>query len=330
MKIVVIGATGNIGTSTLRAFARDAAMPEVIAVARRPAQISVLRTTFVQADITQHDLVPILRGADAVIHLAWLLQPARERERLHDVNVEGSRRVFEAAAAAKVPAIIYSSSVGVYSEGPKNRFVNEHWPTDGIPGSLYSRQKVAVERFLDRFEPQHPEMRVVRLRPALVFKRVAASEIRRLFIGPLVPRVLFSRSRLRLVPDVERLRFQCVHSHDVGRAFARAALSDVRGAFNIATAPVLDSELLADLLHARRVRMSEAALRNVVAAAYHLHLTPTDPGWVDLGLGSPLMDTERARVELGWEPRRDAPEALLDLLEGLRSGAGLATAPLHS
>jgi nucleoside-diphosphate-sugar epimerase len=330
MKIVVIGATGNLGTSTLRAFSRDPAMPDVVGIARRKAEIEVPRTTFVQADITRDDLVPIMHGASAVIHLAWLLQPARERDQLHLVNVEGSRRVFEAAAAAKVPAVIYSSSVGAYSEGPKHRFVDETWPTDGIASSLYSRQKVAVERFLDRFEAQHPSTRVVRLRPALVFKRVAASEIRRLFIGPLVPRFMFARSRLRLVPDLERLRFQCVHSHDVGRAFVRAALSDVRGPFNIATEPVLDPELLAELLHAHRVRMSEQTLRGLVSSAYHLRLTPTDPGWVDLGLGSPLMDTERARTELGWEPRRDAREALIDLLEGLRAGAGLATAPLHS
>jgi UDP-glucose 4-epimerase len=330
MKIVVIGATGNLGTSTLRALSREPVMPEVVAIARRKAEIVVPRTTFVQADITQDDLVPLLHGADAVIHLAWLIQPVRERDRLYQGNIEGSRRVFEAAATAKVPALVYASSVGVYSAGPKHRFVDESWPTDGIRSSLYSQQKVSVERYLDRFEAQHPGMRVVRLRPALVFKRVAASEIRRLFIGPLVPRFLFAKHRLQVVPDVDRLRFQCVHSHDAGRAFALAALNDVRGAFNIATDPVLDSELLADVLHARRFRLSESALRRAVATAYHLHLMPSDPGWVDLGLGSPLMDTERARVLLRWAPRRDAPEALLDLLEGLRSGSGLATAPLHS
>lgn len=330
MKVVIIGATGNIGTSTLRAFSRDPTLPEIVGVARRKAAIVVPRTTFVQADITRDDLVPILHGADAVIHLAWLLQPARERERLHEVNIEGSRRVFEAAATAHVPALIYASSVGAYSAGPKHRFVSEAWPTDGIGSSLYSKQKVSVERYLDRFEERHPDMRVVRLRPALVFKRVAASEIRRLFIGPLVPRFLFAKHRIRFVPDVDQLRFQCVHSHDVGRAFALAATKDVRGAFNIATDPVLDPELLADILHARRVSMSEQALRSVVSAGYHMHLSPTDPGWVDLGLGSPLMSTERARLELDWTPKRDAPEALIDLLEGLRQGAGFATAPLHS
>jgi UDP-glucose 4-epimerase len=329
MKIVVIGATGNLGTSTLRAFSRDPSLPEVIAVARRKPEIEVPRTRFVQADITQADLVPIMRGASAVVHLAWLLQPSRDSELLHNVNVEGSRRVFEAAAVAQVPALIYASSVAAYSTGPKHRAVDESWPTDGIPSCLHSMQKVAVERRLDRFERMHPEMRVVRLRPALVLKRVAASEIRRLFLGPLVPRLLFSKSGLRFVPDLDRLRFQCVHSHDVGRALAMAALGNVRGAFNIATDPVLDPELLGEVLHARRMRMSEATLRRMVAAAHHLRLTPTDPGWLDLGLGTPLMDTERARTELGWQPRRDSIEALLDLLDGMRSGAGLATAPLH-
>jgi UDP-glucose 4-epimerase len=331
MRIIVIGATGNLGTSTLRAFSRDPAMPDVIAVARRKPQLEIPRTTFVQADITQDDLVPIMRGADVVIHLAWLLQPSRDVERLHEVNVDGSRRVFEAVAVARVPALIYASSVGAYSEGPKHRFVGEQWPTDGIATSLYSRQKVAVERYLDRFEVAHPDIRVARMRPALVFKRSAASEIKRLFIGPFVPRALFGRRSLRFVPDVARLRFQCAHSHDVGRAFAVAALSpSARGAFNLATEPVLDSELLSSVLRAPCVRMEESTLRGIVSAAFRMRLTPTDPGWIDLALGSPLMDCERARVELGWEPRRDSMEVLLDLFDGLRHGEGLGTAPLHS
>jgi len=331
MRIVVIGATGNVGTSTLRAFAREAAMPDVIAVARRKPQMEVPRTTFIQADVSHDDLGPIVRGADAVIHLAWQLQPSRDVSRLHAVNVQGSHRVFEAVAAARVPALIYASSIGAYSEGPKHRFVSEEWPTDGVASSLYSRQKVSVERYLDRFERANPDIRVVRMRPALVFKRAAASEIRRLFIGPLIPRALFTRPRLLCIPDVERLRFQCVHSHDVGRAFAMAAMSTTaRGPFNLATEPALDPELMASLLHARRLRIRARTLRGLVSAAFRLRLTPTDPGWIDLALCSPLMDTERARMELGWEPRRDAAESLLDLIEGLRHGEGLATAPLHS
>src|SRR5205814_9483756 len=107
--------------------------------------------------------------------LSWLIQPSRDEEVLRATNVEGSRRVFEAAADASVPTLLYASSVGAYSPGPKDRAVDESWPTDGVRSSFYARHKAEVERILDGFEARHRGLRVVRLRPGLVFKREAAA-----------------------------------------------------------------------------------------------------------------------------------------------------------
>lgn len=329
MRIVVVGATGNIGTSTLRALAADPSH-EIVGIARRHPELRLPNVQFVEGDVARDDFVPTFEGADAVIHLAWMIQPARDTALLQRVNVDGSRRVFEAAIAASVPSIVYASSVGAYARGPKDRRVKESWPTRGIRSSLYSMQKARVERILDELERVHPQTRVVRMRPALVFKRQAASELRRLFLGPFVPQFLFGKERIPFVPDVDGLRFQIVHSHDVGNAFALAAVSDVRGAFNLAAEPVLDPDILAEVLNARRIRMPAGVLRWGVQAAWRLHLTPTDRGWIDLGLGVPLMDTSRARNELGWSPQYDSTETLVDLLEGLRNRSGMATAPLHA
>ena len=101
--------------------------------------------------------------------------------------MDGSARVFRAAADAGVASLVYASSVGAYSPGPKDRRVDESWPANGITSSFYSRHKAAVEKLLDRFEREHPQVRVVRLRPGLIFKREAASGIRRLFAGPFLP-----------------------------------------------------------------------------------------------------------------------------------------------
>jgi UDP-glucose 4-epimerase len=227
-----------------------------------------------------------------------------------------------------VEALVYASSVGAYSPGPKHARVDESWPTEGIDTSFYARDKADVERLLDRFEAEHPEVRAVRLRPGLIFKREAASEIRRLFAGPLLPSPLVRRELIPIVPQLERLRFQAVHADDVGEAYRLAAVRDVRGAFNIAAEPVLDPGELGRLLGARPVPVPAAVLRAGVWATWKLRLQPTPPGWVDMALAVPIMDVGRARTELGWEPRRDAGQALLELLDGLREGAGLATPPL--
>jgi nucleoside-diphosphate-sugar epimerase len=328
MRVVIFGATGNVGTSLLESLADEQQIDEVVAVARRRPQSSFPRTKFVTADITHSELEPIVRGADAVVHLAWLIQPGRDAATTHRVNVLGSERVFRAATDAKVPAVIYASSVGAYSPGPKDHLVDESWPTEGIQSSFYSRHKVAVERQLDRLEREHPELRIVRMRPALIFKAEAATEIRRLFAGPLLPRALLRPALIPIVPDVQGLRFQAVHSLDVGDAYRRALLSDVRGAFNLAAEPTLGPGELGQILHARPVRLPAGLLRGAAALTFALRLQPTEPGWVDMGLAIPAMASTRAQTELGWEPRRPADDTLRELLDAMHHGTDYRTPPL--
>ena len=329
MRVAVTGATGNVGTSVLRALSADPSIEETVGIARRAPDIAFPRTRWVCRDVVHDDLYSAFRDVDAVVHLAWLIQPSRDRAATRSVNVDGSRRVFDAAAAAGVRTLVYASSVGAYSPGPKDRRVDESWPTGGIPTSFYSRDKADVETILDAFEAAHPDIRVVRLRPGLIFKGEAASGIRRLFAGPLLPTPLLRRRLIPIVPALDRLRFQGVHSHDVGEAYHLALTRDVRGAFNVAAEPVLDPPELGRLLGARPVAVPERALRVAVDVSWKLRLQPTPSGWLDLALGVPLMDTTRAREELGWTPTRSAGEALLELIDAMRRGEGLDTAPLQ-
>ncbi len=328
MRVVVTGATGNAGTSLLRALGETPEVESILGLARRRPEAEFAKTTFATADVAGDDLLPHFRGADAVVHLAWLIQPSRDLGITRRANVDGSRRVFTAVGEAGVPALVYASSVGAYSPGPKDRRVDESWPTDGIASSFYSRQKSEVERLLDRFERESPNVRTVRLRPGLIFKDAAASGIRRLFAGPLVPTSLLRPSLIPVVPDTEGLRFQAVHSLDIGKAYALALTSDAQGAFNIAAEPVLDPPELGRLLGARPVPVPPAALRGAAKLSWKAGLQPTPPGWVDMALEVPLMDTTRARTELGWEPRHTGGEALLELIEGMRASEGAETPPL--
>jgi nucleoside-diphosphate-sugar epimerase len=328
MRVVVTGATGNVGTSVVRTLGADPSIDQIVGLARRLPQLECARTSWVAADVGVDDLTAHFRDADCVVHLAWLIQPSRDRSATYAANVLGSRRVFEAVAAARVPSLVHGSSVGAYSPGPKDRRVDESWPTGGIRTSFYSREKAEVEGILDGFEADHPEIRVARLRPGLIFKAAAASGIRRLFAGPLLPSSLVRRSLIPIVPRLERLVFQGVHSHDVGEAYHQAVIRDVRGAFNIAAEPVLDPDELGRLLDARPVRTPEWALRGAMDVSWRLHLQPSPPGWLDLALGVPLMDVSRARRELGFIAKSGAGDALLELLDGIRRGDGIPTPPL--
>jgi UDP-glucose 4-epimerase len=329
VRVVVVGATGNVGSSLVRALSADERVASVLGVARRVPQLELAKVAWARADVAVDALAPLFAGADAVVHLAWLIQPSRDLTRLWRTNVAGSQRVFDAVAEAGVQALVHASSVGVYSPGPKDREVDESWPTGGIPSSFYSRHKAEVERRLDRFEVEHPGVRVVRLRPALTFKRSSASEQKRLFAGRLFPGFLARPSLIPVFPDVPRLRFQAVHTDDVAEAYRLAVTSAARGPFNVAAEPVLDPPRLAQLLDARLVRVPEAAMRRAVDVAWRLHLQPSPPGWVDLALESPLLDATRIRSELGWSPRWTSEDAIRELLAGMRAGAGEPTPALR-
>jgi UDP-glucose 4-epimerase len=328
MRIVVTGATGNVGTSVVRALAADPAVEQIIGIARRLPRWTPPRTRWERADVVTSPLEPLFAGADAVIHLAWLIQPSRDAAKLKAVNVDGSRRVFEAAARAGVPRLVHASSVGVYSPGPSDSYrrVDESWPRAGVQTSFYARHKAEAERLLDGLED---ELRIVRLRPALIFKREAGAEIRRLFIGPLLPSRLVRPELIPLLPLPAGLVMQAVHSLDVGEAYRLAATApEASGAYNVAAEPVLDARELGRLLGARPVAVPPRLLRVAAAATWRARLQPTPPGWLDMGLGVPLMDSRRAREQLGWAPRSDAGQALHELLDGIRRSAGMDTPPL--
>ncbi len=329
MKVIVTGATGNVGTSVIGALSESSEIDEAVGLARRRPQWNPPKTTWIEADVLSSDLAELFAGADAVIHLAWAIQPSRDEGWMREINVAGSQRVFDAVAAAEVPKLVYASSVGAYSRGPKDDRVSETWPLGETSTSFYSRHKVAVERALDRFEQQTPATKVVRLRPALIFKGDAASEIRRLFAGPFLPNFLLRSKMLPAIPRLQRLRFQAVHSLDVGQAYLQATVRDVTGAFNIAADPPLGSKELADVLEARTFPLPVSVARGLTDLTWRLRLQPTSPGWLDMALNVPLMSSDRARQELGWEPRFTAIQALTELLEGIRSGRGYPTPPLE-
>ncbi|MEV0939255.1 NAD-dependent epimerase/dehydratase family protein [Micromonospora wenchangensis] len=335
MRIVIVGATGNVGTAVLRRLGREPGL-DLVGVARRlpgpdpGAPYAGVRwhSCDIGAPGAVDQLTAIFAGADAVVHLAWQIQPSHDQRTLHRTNVGGSRAVTEATVRAGVPALVYASSVGTYAPGPKDHPVSERWPATGVPGSSYSRDKAEVEAVLDIVEAAHPRLRVVRLRPGLIFQRDAGTEITRYFLGPLAPVRLLRYGRIPLVPANRRLRMQAVHADDVADAYARAVLGEARGAFNVAADPVLTPELVARHFKGWTVPVAAPVLRAAAALTWRCRLQPVDAGWVELGLAAPLMSSARAETELGWQPRVDAVTALRELFAGMADGAHTAGPPM--
>lgn len=332
MRVVITGASGNVGTALLRHLAVAAPDWSLVGLCRRPpspGEPAYDRVSWLRCDIADPSSSALLKeafaGAGAVVHLAWAIQPGRDEAAMASTNVDGSNRVFQAASDAGVAHLVHASSMGAYSPGPKDRPVDESWPTDGVPSSAYSRQKAAVERALDELERAPGAPVVTRMRPGLIFQRDAGSEVARYFLGPLVPTRLLGVRRAPVLPLPDEFVFQGVHAADVADAYWRAIDRRAAGAFNLAAPPVMTPDRVAEVLHARRVPMPTSLVRRAVALSWRLRLQPTDPGWVDLAASAPVMDTSRARHQLGWVAHHDARAALAEMLTGIGQGAGTAS-----
>jgi len=332
MKIVITGATGNLGTALLRRLVAD--HHELVGLARRlpepderdsRVQWSMVDLTHEEADGT---LRRAFRGADAVVHLAWGFQPSHDPDYLGRLGVGGTRRVLAAATAEQVPHLVHLSSVGAYSPKLDDRPVDETWPTDGVPGSTYSAHKVAAERLLDDHESTSASSTgITRLRPGIVGQRAAASALLRYGVPGFIP-----ARAIRFVPVLpldRAMTIPVVHADDVASAVQQVVSRRALGAFNLAATEPVGPQHIAEVFGARTVHVPNRILRAATAATWRTRLQKLDPGWLDLAMAVPVMDTSRARAELGWVPMFDAKAVLRETLEGLQEAASAPTPALR-
>ncbi len=339
MRIAITGASGNAGTALLRNLqgqsSRKPGSLQLVGLSRRLPDTS--REPYggvewhpldVGLEQDRPKLEKALAGVDAVVHLAWQIQPNHNLDLLHRTNVTGTKNVLEAAAGAGVKQVVCASSVGAYSKSSKEPRRDESWPATGMGGSHYSRHKAEQEKLLDEFATAHPDISVARLRPGLIFQGRAGSEIGRYFLGHVFPRLVPRKPWLPLLPAPDNLVFQAVHADDVAEAYWRAVDQRASGAFNIAAEPVLNPQELARILGAKRILpIPMRLLHAVVDLTWRARIQPTDSGWVEMAAGAPIMDTGRARRILGWEPKVSSVDAVKELLGGMGTGEGVAPSP---
>ncbi|WP_280398590.1 NAD-dependent epimerase/dehydratase family protein [Nocardia carnea] len=334
MKVVVTGASGNVGTALLRAMSREDRA--VVGIARRPppSREPYGRARWLVCDIGEPGALAVLTnvftGADAVVHLAWAIHPHRTDPPMSRTNTVGSAHVLRAAAAAGVPHIVCASSVAAYTPAPRWTRVDEHWPRTGLPGSAYSRGKAMLEAQLDAFELAHPATRVARIRPCAVVQGDAAAELNDWLFGPWLPRSVIGRPWAP-VPLWKELRLQLVHADDVAAAIEAILRRRAVGAFNLAAEPVLPARTLASAFGGFRIPVSRALLAAGAGMTWRLGVQPLHPAWLRLADRACLVDAGKAARDLGWVPRIDAVTAageLAAMMGARRPGPSAPLAPV--
>ncbi|GAB2906655.1 NAD-dependent epimerase/dehydratase family protein [Rhodococcus aerolatus] len=332
-RVLVTGASGNVGTAVLRRLTAAPQPPEVLGVVRRPppAVPPYDTATFHALDLAEPDaaerLVPLLAGVDAVVHLAWGFQPTRDEAYLERTGVGGTRAVLAAVREAGVPHLVHMSSVGAYSPATDRTPVTEDFPHGGMPTSQYSRHKAAAEALLDDAEGTDGAPVITRLRPGVVLQGDAASGLVRYFLPGYLPTAVLRL--LPVLPADRALLVPVVHSTDVADAVVRALGDPVGGAFNLAADPPLTRDDFATALGARGVHLPAPVLSRLVGLSWRARLQALEPGWVDLAFSVPQLDTTRAREVLGWSPAVAPLDALREVVDAAVAGRSTPSPPLR-
>ena len=309
MRVFVTGGTGLVGSHVAEQL--RASGHAVRALVRERSDVGHLAS--IEAELVRGDmstpiaaLSDVMRGCDALVHAAALVGARTTREHYVAQNVEGTRAILSAAAAAGIPRAVHVSSVAVY--GTIDGIIGEaRWQEQEIAArAFYAWSKRAAEIEAWRHHADG-RLRITTVRPALIYgerDRHVSARLDRL-------------SRLRVLPLVDGGRHVAplVYAGNVARGIV-AALdrpATVGRAYNLAQDNRIALRVFLRIWSAAAGRSApsivpvpggllESASRTVD------YLSARVPG-VDLpGLTRPARllradnpyDSSRARIELGW------------------------------
>jgi UDP-glucose 4-epimerase len=324
VRVAVTGPTGDIGISTIEALEADPEVSQIVGMARRPfdsAQHGWRKTVYRQGDILdRHAVDALVADVDVVVHLAFIVLGTREESAR--VNLAGTRNVFEASVATTgVRRLVYTSSVAAYGYHSDNPVpITEDVPTRGSAEHYYSEQKAACEAALTEITGGS-DLAVYVLRPCIV----AGPKARALADAMPWNQLPAVRQATRAVPLLKPpfpdpgTPMQLVHHDDVAAAIALAAstTSAPPGAYNIAGDGLVTLSQVGRALGARPVRVPRIAAVVASDLIARLPFLPSSMEWLHATRTSVVMDTAKAREQLGWQPGFTAEETLSALASSL-------------
>jgi UDP-glucose 4-epimerase len=321
LTVAVTGPTGDLGLSIVDALERSRSIKRIVGMARRPfdpGERGWRKTEYRQGDVTDAASVRgLVKGADVVVHLAFVVVEASDAS--HELNVEGSRRVFEETAKAGAERLCYASSVAAYGFHDDNPdWLTEEVPARGSREFPYSRQKAEVERVLADVLLRRRRTSAYVFRPCIVAgpeARTMFDEIPYFRLGEAMPdsvlRLLSSLPALKPVIPDPGARFQLVHSEDVARAF----VAGVRGVgepgpYNLAAGGTLTMSHVAAALGWYSLPIPRLAVEATAEVVTRLPRVPAKVAWLHSVRKPVLMKTDRAKRLLKWRPQYTARRTL--------------------
>ena len=329
LTVAVTGPTGTFGFGLMPLLQADDRIKRIVGIARRPFDPNEhgwTKMEYRQGDVREPDaLEEAFQDADVVVHLAFMITGNAPRQTIHEINVEGTENTFRAAAVAGADRFVYASSVAAYGFHDDNPIgMTEEWPTRPADHLFYAQEKAQIEEKLLDAAREHPELKLYMLRPPIVLgpHAVGAKDI---LPGPLagVGKRVYDAMRALPVPipaPAPDVPVQLIHEDDVGQAFQRCIVgAGPPGAYNIAADDILTGAEIARELGLAPLPVPSGIVHRAagaIAALPDLPGMPPAAQWIEAASHPAIMDTSKAKSELGWKPRYSAVDSLRATLPG--------------
>jgi UDP-glucose 4-epimerase len=301
MRYLITGGSGYIGSRlTELLIARDET-ERIVNVDVRPPDVPWPKTEYARGDVRDRAAMRELferERPDALVHLAFLLNPIRDEARMYDIDVNGTLTVLDAASDAGVGQVLVTSSASAYGAFPDNPVpIAEDHPVRGQPDFSYARDKAEADRLCQLWAADHPDRVMTIVRPTIVF-------------GPNVENYIsrgWEQSAFFPVMDGVEAEFQLVHEDDVVTAIA--GLLDARqgGAFNVAADGLLTWRESAEMIGLKVREMKLRTVYRIYSWAWRLHAPRVEspPGNLHFLRHPWIVSNEKLKSAIGWEQTRD-------------------------
>ena len=310
MIVAITGINSGLGRTLVPKLQSDPSIEKIIGIDLNEYKDNPEKIEFIRVDIRDKEgMERALNGVDVLVHLAYIVIPQKipKLKVIYDINVNGSKTVFQAAATNNVQKIVHLSSQSVYghvAECPK--IVTEDAPRLGIRTTnfYYSHTKALVEEFLDKFETDYPTISVVRLRPPII-------------AGPhfLQNLGLLDLSRKRRVITAAtanqngKLPIQLIHEDDLTDVLLMA-IKNMQGAYNVSSNIIPDLEEFARREYGVKIWRLPQFL---VKLGIRMGRLWTKLRWAEAILYNSLLNTEKIEQELGWKPKYSTEECIKEI-----------------
>jgi len=308
---MIIGMTGissGLGKVLVPKLQNQPSVERIIGIDVNAYSGNLDKITFFKGDVRDTAGVDAaFQDVDILFHLAFIVGEGKlpNKKTIYDINVNGSKTVFNAAAKNKIKKIIYLSSVSAYGHQPESpQVVTEDSPLLGpiTTNFYYSHTKGIVEQYLDQFEKDHPEISLIRVRPP-IFGRSNSSIDMKTFLSPkrTVSRALFPLNHNGKLP------VQLIDEEDLTDALVLMMKKDLRGAYNVASPALLDLCTFLKDEYNHELKPASYALNNLFLKMQNIW---AKMGWIQALKYLSILDTDKVERELEWKPKMNTEQIL--------------------